>query len=109
VHRAQLPYKISLKLWAKAAFMANEAENMLMKVGKNSLPHNEVSGFESKNIWNLCRFGEAGIAKKGLAIQSKKANPGIAVMYLGHASKHGQEVYCLLNIETKHVSTKRRT
>jgi hypothetical protein len=101
LNRARLPNKIRNKLWAEAANMANEAENMSLKVGKNAPTHKEFFGFKSKNVWNLRCFGEIGIAKKGPAIQSKMSNPGIAVMYLGHASDHRQEVYCLLNIETK--------
>ena len=62
---------------------------------------------EPKNFWHISRFGEIGIAKKGPGIKSKMANPGIAVMYLGHAKEHGREVYRLLNIETKRVMMSR--
>ena len=103
LNRAHLPKAIRHKLWAEGANSANEAENMSLKVGKSAPPHKMFFGSETKNIWHLRRFGEIGIAKKGPSIQSKMANPGIAVMYLGHASEHGQEVYRLLNLETKRV------
>jgi hypothetical protein len=81
--------------------MANEAQNMSLKVGETVPPFKELFGLEPKNIWNLHLFGEVGIAKKGPDIQSKMANPGIAVLYLGHLKDHGQEVYCLFNLDTK--------
>jgi hypothetical protein len=81
--------------------MVNKAENMSLKVGKTVPPFKELFGLEPKNIWNLRRFGEAGIAKRGPDIQSKMANPDIAVMYLGHAKDHGQELYCQFNLDTR--------
>jgi hypothetical protein len=88
-------------LWDEAANMANKAENMSLKVGKTVPPFKELFGLKPKNIWNLRRFGEVGITKKGPDIQSKMANPGIAVMSLGHAQDHGQEVYRLFNLDTR--------
>jgi hypothetical protein len=78
---------------AEVANMANEAENMALKVGKNAPFCKEFFGVDSKNVWNLRCFGESVIAKEGPDIQSKMANPGIAVMYLGHLTDHGKEVY----------------
>jgi hypothetical protein len=103
MNQAQFPNKVRHKLWAEAANMANKAENMSLKVGKTVPPFKELFGLKPKNIWNLRRFGEVGIAKKGPDIQSKIANPGIAVMYLGHAKDHGQEVYRLFNLDTRRV------
>jgi hypothetical protein len=103
MNRAQLPNKVRHKLWAEAANMAKEAEKMSLKVGKTVPPFKELFGLKPKNIWNLRRFGEVGIAKKGPDIQSKMANSGIAVMYLGHAKDHGQEVYCPFNVDTRRV------
>ena len=103
LNRGQLPNKIRHKLWAEAANMANHAENMSLKPTKESPSYKQFYKVDAKEIWSLRRFGEIGIAKKGPDIQSKIANPGIAVMYLGHASEHGQEVYRLLNLDTKRV------
>ena len=103
LNRARLPKAVRHKLWAEAANVATDAENMSVKAGREKPPYKLFFGTETKNIWHLRRFGEIGIAKKGPKIQSKMANPGIAVMYLGQAKDHGQEVYRLLNLETKRV------
>jgi hypothetical protein len=64
MNRAGLPNKVRHKLWAEAAIMVNKAENMSLKVGKSVPPFKELFGLEPKNIWNLRRFCEVGIAKK---------------------------------------------
>jgi hypothetical protein len=46
---------------------------------------------------------KSALQKKGPDNQSKMANPVIAIMYLGHAKDHGQEVYCLFNLDAKRV------
>ena len=56
-----------------------------MKVGKDAPPHEEFFGKDARVVWTRRRFGEIGIAKKGTKIKSKITNPGVPVLYLGHA------------------------
>ena len=107
VESARLLKEIRYKLWAECANVANDMENMCLHWGGTDPPYTIYFGKEPKNFWHIRHFGEIGIAKKGPDIQSKMANPGIAVMYLGHAKEHGREVYRLLNIETKRVMMSR--
>ena len=41
--------------------------------------------------------------RKDPAIKSKITNPGVSVLYLGHAEDHMGDVHRLLNMETKRV------
>jgi hypothetical protein len=109
MHKEKRRYDKALVVWRKhqLEIIHSKGGEEFAKWKKEYYDHvpsfKEFFGLEPKNIWNLRRFGEVGIAKKGPDIRLKMANPGSAVMYLGHAKDHGQEVYRLFNLETKRV------
>ena len=103
LNRSRLPTAMRSKLWAEGARTATDAENLSVKVDKEKPPHKAFFGRDASCIWTLRRFGEIGIAKKGPKIKSKMTNPGVPILYLGHAEDHAGDVYRLLNLETKMV------
>jgi hypothetical protein len=81
-------------------------ENLAVKVGKEVPPRKELFGCKAIALFGLCVvLGEVHIANKGSKIKSKMTNPGVPPLYLEHAEDYAGDVYCLLNLETRWLSS----
>jgi hypothetical protein len=71
MNRARLPNKVRHKLWAEAANMANEAENMSLKVGKTMPPFKELFGLEPKIFGIYVVLGKSALQRKDLIFNQR--------------------------------------
>ena len=96
-------------LWAEAANMATQIDNVLVKNPKKRTPFEKFTGTKPKYAKNLRAFGDMCIVldQSKRKIRSKLDNRGILGMMVGYHDEHAGDVYRLYNPKTKRIMTSR--
>jgi hypothetical protein len=90
-------------LWAECAATATMNDNVTVSGNNTELPFTKLFKQDNTRASLLRRFGEIAVAKATMKIQSKLANKGIPVMFLGYSDVHATDTYQMLNLKTKRV------
>ena len=95
------------KLWAECANHCTNLENIAATERKGiDIPW--VDSKKNKRVLsNLHAFGELAVVKTAESIQSKAANKGMTVIYVGNSLNHHDDVYRFLNLKTRRIITSR--
>ena len=84
-------------LWAHAAKLATQLENIIMN-DSNTSPEIILHGQNPSWVNNLRLFGEVGIVHVARPLQNKLKNRGTACLFLGYADDHSGKVYKFYNV-----------
>ena len=106
---AGLNEELRHKLWAEAANMSADLDNILVK---NKNDKNAYQMFYNmtenpKYVKNLKRFGEVGFILKRQKIKSKVSNRGKKGIMIGYVKQSGGDTYRMFNLETNMVTNTR--
>ena len=96
-------------LWAEAANMATQIDNVLVKNSNKRTPFEKFTGTKPRYARNLRAFGDMCIVldQSKKKIRSKLDNRGILGMMVGYHDDHAGDVYRLYNPKTKRIMTSR--
>ena len=92
-------------LWAECASTASFYEDIIVNKGKKKPPIELMLMFNQKvkELRNFKRSGEMCVATTIDKIQSKISDKGTTCIFVGYAVNHADDVYRLLNPETKKI------
>ena len=96
---AGLTEALRQKLWAEAAKLATDLENLLYSIKHKISPY-EAFKLEMTEPQTYKQFGEVGIVKFTNNIKSKLKNRGTPVIYLNRAELHAPDVCRVLKLDT---------
>ena len=102
LNTAGLTSTLRYALWAHAAKLATQLENIIMNAS-NTSPEIILHGQNPSWIHNLRLFGEVGIVHMARPLQNKLKNRGTACLFLGYADDHSGKVYKFYNVQTRGV------
>jgi hypothetical protein len=90
-------------VWAECAMTVTFLSNVTSIKNKEVCPHELLFGCKSKLPTSLRSFGEIGVVTTKANIQSKLKNRGTPCMLVGYSVHHANDVYRMLNLDTKRI------
>ena len=100
LNKARLTRHLRDNLWAQAALVATQLENILVdESGKT--PHVNLKGENPPWINHLRTFGEIAIAYNNAPIKSKLKDRGFPAMFIGYSEHHAAGVFRLYNLQNR--------
>jgi hypothetical protein len=90
-------------VWAECAMTVTFLSNVTSIKNKEVCPYELSFGCKPKLPTSLRSFGEIGVVTTKANIQSKLGNRGTACMFVGYSVYHANDVYRMLNLDTKRI------
>jgi hypothetical protein len=90
-------------VWAECAMTVTFLSNVTSIKNKEVCPYGLLFGCKSKLPTSLRSFGKIGVATTKANIQSKLKNRGTPCMLVGYSVYHANDVYRMLNLDTKSI------
>jgi hypothetical protein len=90
-------------VWAECAMTVTFLSNLTSVNNKEVCPHEILFGCKPKLPTSLRPFGEIGFVTTKANIQSKLKNRGTSYMFVGYSVNHANDVYRILNRDTKRI------
>jgi hypothetical protein len=90
-------------VWAECAMTVTFLSNVTSIKNKEVCPYGLLFGCKPKLPTSLRSFGEIGVVTTKAKIQSKLKNGGTPCMFIGYSVHHANDVYRMLNLDTKRI------
>jgi hypothetical protein len=90
-------------VWAECAITVTFLSNVTSIKNKEVCPYELLFGCKPKLPTSLRSFGEIGVVTTKANIQSKLKNRGTPCMFVGYSVHHANDVYRILNLDTKRI------
>jgi hypothetical protein len=90
-------------VWAECAMKVKFLSNVTSIKNKEVCPYELLFGCKPKLPTSLRSFGEIGVVTTKANIQSKLENRGKPCMFVGYSVHHANDVYRMLNLDTKRI------
>lgn len=100
LNKARLTSSLRNNLWAQAALVATQLENILVD-DSGKTPHINLKGENPPWINHLRTFGEIAIAYDNQKIKSKLKDRGFPAMFIGYSDNHAGGVYRFYNLQNR--------
>ena len=94
-------------VWAECAMTVTFLSNITSIKNKMICPHQLLFGSKPRLPESLRSFGELGIVTTKGDIQGKLSNRGTPCLFMGYSVNHAQDVYRMLNMNTKSIINSR--
>jgi hypothetical protein len=91
------------EVWAEFAMTVTFLLNVTSIKNKEVCPYELLFGCKSKLPTSLRSFGEIGVVTTKANIQSKLKNRGTPCIFVGYSVHHANDVYRMLNLDTKRI------
>jgi hypothetical protein len=90
-------------VWSECANTVTFLSNISFLKGQDKCPYQLLFGSTPKLPSSLRPFGEMGVVTTKSGIQGKLTNRGTTCMFVGHAVNHSNDVYRMLNLDSKRI------
>jgi hypothetical protein len=102
---ARLPKELREGVWAEAAKLSTDIENILVTPIKSKPAHNVFFKVDEPKPILMKPFGDIAVIEnnKSRKLRSKLEDRGYPAMYLGMAENHSDQVYHFLKLDTNQV------
>jgi hypothetical protein len=87
--------------WEDYTMIVTYLLNVTSIKNKEICPFELLLGCKPKLLTSLKSFGEIGVTTTKAKIQSKLKNRGISSMFVGYYLHHANDVYRILNLDTR--------
>jgi len=92
-------------LWAECAGTVTKLENIIISANKQVLAYKCLFRRDVPYARHLHIFGEVGIVHDAKTIKAKLENQAKYCLFIGYLDDHSDKVYCMFNLDTRHVWT----
>jgi len=87
--------------WSKCASTVIFLSNVTSFKAQDKCPYQLLFGVKTKLPSSFRAFGEMGVAITNAEIQGKLTNHGTTCMFMGYLVDHSNDVFRILNLESK--------
>jgi hypothetical protein len=96
-------------VWAECVMTVTFLSNVILIKNKEVCPYELLLGCKPKLPTSLRSFREIGVVTTKANIQIKFKNRGTTYMFVGYSVHHANDVYRMLNLDTKRIIHSRNT
>jgi len=100
---AGLEEEIRSGVWSECANTVTFLSNITSLKGQDKCPYQLLFGSTPKLPPNLKPFGEMGVVATKSDLQGKLTNRGTTCMFVGYSVNHSNDVYRMLNLDSKRI------